>query len=204
MGIVYVLTNEAMPGLVKIGMTSDSDANTRIGQLYTTGVPLPFDLKYACRVENHEEVEAALHAAFGPQRFNKKREFFQIQADQAIAILKLLHKADATDEIKKQPTGVDLESLAAVAEVRRRRPHLDFGEMGIPVGAKLDSVTSSGTFVIISGPKKVKLGDEEMSLSAATQNVLGLEYAVRPVPQWKYQGRLLSEIYDETYMPAGE
>jgi hypothetical protein len=36
MGIVYVLTNIAMPGIVKIGMTEESDANARIGQLYTT------------------------------------------------------------------------------------------------------------------------------------------------------------------------
>ena len=34
MGIVHVLTNAAMPGLVKIGMTDDDDANARIGQLY--------------------------------------------------------------------------------------------------------------------------------------------------------------------------
>jgi hypothetical protein len=34
MGIVYVLTNEAMPGLVKIGMTENQDANVRVGQLW--------------------------------------------------------------------------------------------------------------------------------------------------------------------------
>ena len=42
-GIVYVLTNAAMPGLVKIGKTAQKDLNKRLEQLYGTGVPVPFD-----------------------------------------------------------------------------------------------------------------------------------------------------------------
>lgn len=35
--IVYVLTNPAMPGLVKIGYTTQEDVKMRIAQLYSTG-----------------------------------------------------------------------------------------------------------------------------------------------------------------------
>lgn len=49
LSIVYVLTNPAVPGLVKIGYTIQEDANARIGQLYTTGVPVPFKLEFACK-----------------------------------------------------------------------------------------------------------------------------------------------------------
>ena len=76
-----------MPGLVKIGKSSQDDHNTRVSQLYTTGVPVPFDIEYACSVPNPAEVESALHAAFGPQRINPRREFFEIDAEQAISIL---------------------------------------------------------------------------------------------------------------------
>ncbi len=41
--IVYILINEAMPGLIKIGRTN-TDLATRIKALYQTGVPLPFEL----------------------------------------------------------------------------------------------------------------------------------------------------------------
>ena len=41
-GVVYVLTNPAMPGIVKIGKTSRSDIHARLNELYSTGVPLPF------------------------------------------------------------------------------------------------------------------------------------------------------------------
>lgn len=101
LGIVYVLTNSAMPGLVKIGYTAQDDANSRIAQLYTTGVPVLFTIEYACKVQNAEEIENALHVAFGPNRINPRREFFRIEPDQAIAILKLLHTED--DSVQPGP-----------------------------------------------------------------------------------------------------
>ena len=39
-GIVYVLTNPAMPGMVKIGKTG-RDVELRLNDLYTTGLPCP-------------------------------------------------------------------------------------------------------------------------------------------------------------------
>jgi hypothetical protein len=199
MGIVYVLTNIAMPGVVKIGMTEESDANVRIGQLYTTGVPFPFDLAFACRVDNPLEVERALHVAFGPHRKNSKREFFWIDPEQAIAILRLLNRPDVTQEVQNQNSGVDEASLQAVATAKLRRPNLNFREMGIPPGSILESTARSETTVIVTGDKKVKLDDEELSLSAATQQVHQLDYPIRPAPYWRFHGRLLSEIYEETY-----
>lgn len=196
--IVYVLANPAMPGLVKIGRTSSDDTALRLSQLYTTGVPVPFELKFACRVQNPEEVELALHTAFGPQRINPRREFFRIDPEQAIAILRLLHTQDATAEVAAQTTGIDEESLAAAEVLRSRRPNLDFVEMGIPIGGSLEC-PATGAVVMIVGPRKVRLGDAEMSLTAATRQVLQLEYSVQPSPHWKYNGRLLRDLYEETY-----
>jgi len=42
-GLVYVLTNPAMLGLVKIGQTTN-EIKSRMNELNTTGVPLPFEL----------------------------------------------------------------------------------------------------------------------------------------------------------------
>lgn len=41
--IVYVLRNEAMPNLIKIGITQRKDLQTRMSELYSTGVPFPFE-----------------------------------------------------------------------------------------------------------------------------------------------------------------
>ena len=67
--IVYVLTNPAMPGIVKIGMTDRLEVQPRMRDLYTTGVPLPFDCVIAREIEDKEaaEIERALHTAFDPR-----------------------------------------------------------------------------------------------------------------------------------------
>jgi hypothetical protein len=70
--------------------------------------------------------------------------------------------------------------------------------MGIPSGAVLDCLSSTATVTVV-GPKKVKLGDTEMSLTAATRQVLQLDYSVQPSPHWAYQGTSLHDLYEETY-----
>jgi hypothetical protein len=198
--IVYVLTNPAMPGLVKIGYTTQDDANIRIGQLYTTGVPVPFELEFACKVKNAEEVEKALHIAFSPYRINPKREFFKIEPIQAISILKLLHE-DATNEVVQQPSDIDQQSIVAAQQMKNRRPNLNFEEMGIAINSELKSVRSEVCITVVSA-RKVKLGEEEMSLTSATQKVLGYDYNVAPGPYWTYNGILLRKIYNDTYGEA--
>ena len=47
-GSVYVLTNPAMPNMVKIGKTT-RDVELRLADLYSTGVPLHFECEYALR-----------------------------------------------------------------------------------------------------------------------------------------------------------
>jgi len=85
MSIVYVLTNPAMPSLVKIGFAENEGANTRIAALYSTGVPVPFTIEFAAKVAVPYRVEEALHVAFAPYRVNPRREFVRIEPDQAIA-----------------------------------------------------------------------------------------------------------------------
>ena len=79
----------AMPNMVKIGSTAQHDPQTRITALFTTSVPLPFELEYAAAIAGDPvRVERALHQAFAPQRLHPKREFFKVEPDQVIAILK--------------------------------------------------------------------------------------------------------------------
>jgi T5orf172 domain len=200
---VYVLTNPAMPDLVKIGMTDGDDPQTRLSQLYTTGLPFPFELKFACRVSNPAEVEKALHTAFAPQRVNPKREFFKIDPAQAIAILKLLHVEDTTHAIAAEAPIAEQADVAAGQEYQRtRRPNLNFEQMQIPIGSQLASAVTDDIAIVI-GPKKVRLREQEISLTAATRLILGIDYSVSPGHFWKFNGRSISDIYEETY-PAGE
>lgn len=98
-GYVYILTNPAMPGLIKIGKTRLSPTD-RAAQLHTTGVPRGFQVEYACHTPDPEAVEQAMHVAFGPRRVNDRREFFEIEPAQAIAVLSLHHQAEPSTSIQ--------------------------------------------------------------------------------------------------------
>ena len=38
-----------------------------------------------------------------------------------------------------------------------------------------------------------------MSITKATRIVKGISYFVSPAPHWRYNGRFLNDIYEETY-----
>jgi hypothetical protein len=131
-GIVYGLTNRVFPGLVKIGRTASS-IQTRREQLFTTGVPEPFDVGVAYQVPNPFEVEGALHRAFSPYRHNARREFFRIEVFQVKAILSLLgsevQAEDVTEHVAADPGLIPgrARRAAVIARERQRRSDPDWG-----------------------------------------------------------------------------
>ena len=202
-GIVYVLTNSAMPGLVKIGMTTRESIDTRMKELYSTGVPVPFDCVYACEVKVSDcaKIEKALHKAFEPNRINANREFFSIRPEQATAILELFNRKDITNEVVAEIEN-DLTPADKVAGEKiktNRRPPLNFREMGIQRNSVLTFVNDPSVCVTVIADKKVLYNDNEISLTAITKQLLGLDYAVQPVKYWVYNGKNLRDIYDDTY-----
>ena len=82
------------------------------------------------------------------------------------------------------------------ADENGRSPNLNFAEMGIPVGSLLVS-TKTGQQAIVAAQNRVTFLGEKMSLSAATERILG--YQTNPCPHWTSEGRNLSDIYEGTY-----
>ena len=202
-GIVYLLTNPAMPGLVKIGKTTRDDPKVRMSELYSTGVPVPFECVKAVKVEDEAAIESALHTAFGPSRVNSQREFFEIDAVQASVLLDQLGTEDVTPQINAENETIDKQSRDAAKRLISRRPNLNFDEMSIPPGSILQSTNTEDT-VEVSGPKKVIFHGTEMSLTRATRDLLGLSYSVQPTPHWRFNGELLQDIYNRTYVELDE
>lgn len=202
-GIVYLLTNPVMPGLVKIGMTERAEMDARLRELYTTGVPVPFDCQYACKVKKSDctKIERALHTAFAPQRVNANREFFRIQVEQAKAILELFHHEDMTQEVAGEiANDLTPEDVAAKTRAQVHRPPLNFLEMGMQIGDILQWKDDPTIYVAITSGRTIKYNEEEVSISALSAQLKG--YSTRhiaPGPHWLYKDRVLSEIYDETY-----
>lgn len=86
-GYVYILTNPAMPGMVKIGRT-ERDPDQRSEEISkATGVPMPFEIYNWVFVPDCHQVEAEIHAALDDCRVNADREFFRIDPMIADAML---------------------------------------------------------------------------------------------------------------------
>ena len=197
-GIVYVLTNPAMPGLVKIGKTARGSVEARLGELYSTGVPVPFECAFAGRIEDETTVERAFHTAFGPYRVNPKREFFQIEPEQAIALLELMIVENVTPQLQAEAATVDAGAEDGAKRLRARRPVQNYIEMGIPIGSTLVFSGGDHTCTVVSG-RRVTHEGEETSLTALTQKLLDTDRPLQPSPYWEFNGRRLSDIYDDTY-----
>lgn len=195
--IVYVLTNEAMPGLIKIGCTT-GDLAVRIRGLYQTGVPLPFELFYACEVQDCAFVERQLHEAFGDHRVSKNREFFRLAPERARAALSIakIKEIKLGDEIFETP-----EDKSEV-EAAKRRSRFQFSMINIPPATEL-KLYRDPTIVCktVDDKNKVEFKGDVTSLSdAALQAVNDLGYdwdAVSGPWEWTFQGKRLDEIRRE-------
>ncbi len=90
-GSVYILENDAMPGLIKIGMTS-RDSAERAKELSTTGVPTPFKVAFEVSSDAYENLETEMHRRLADYRVASNREFFRYPVDKAIHLLKTLNE----------------------------------------------------------------------------------------------------------------
>src|SRR5260370_30680131 len=160
-GIIYILTNEAMPGLVKIGKTNNEVAE-RMRQLDTTPIPLPFECFYAAEVTDPDRVERAIHEAFGDHRIRKNREFFRISPDKPKAIVELLCVKNVTPGIEVFTEADDKE---AINEVKKRRSAFRFSVVKLEPGAILQSVFDETITCTVKDDRQVEFRGQETSLS---------------------------------------
>ena len=197
-GSVYVLTNPAMPNMVKIGKTT-RDVELRLADLYSTGVPLPFECEYAAKVKDVDKTEKAFHTAFEPSRVNPKREFFNINPEQAIAVLSLMAIEDVTPSVQDEAKKIDLEATASAEKFKKkRRPNQNFFEMGLKEGDILKFGRNEEVCTILNA-RQVSNGGESWFLSNLTNKLLDRTGPMHGAPYWYYNGKNLQDIYNETY-----
>jgi hypothetical protein len=86
-GCVYVLSNKAMPGMVKVGMTTDL-AEGRAERLRSPDVPFPFDVEFRALTSHPHEVEKRAHEYLETFRVAPDQEFFEVSPDMAVETLR--------------------------------------------------------------------------------------------------------------------
>jgi hypothetical protein len=77
-GFVYVLGNDCMPGIYKIGRTDRAPRERAEELSKSTGVPMPFFLVMYGQASDPVEAERAIHADLKWARVSDDREFFRL------------------------------------------------------------------------------------------------------------------------------
>ena len=89
---IYILTNETMPGLVKIGFTMNKPTDRAKQINAATGVAMDFDVQYQFPCFNAHELEKVIHIYLEHNGFrvNKRKEFFNMTVAEAISVIERL------------------------------------------------------------------------------------------------------------------
>ena len=183
-GFIYILTNPSFPDYVKIGYADDVEK--RVQELNKTECT-PF----AFRVYATYEVGSRLN---GRERV---REFYQMSAEDAYAILKgmsLIH--DCEDKLKIIPLSAEENIEADTAETKRAQ-NFTFKLCGIEFGEEIEFCNPADekpgqTFKVIDD-RHVEYQGKSWSLSALASEFTGSKSVAGP-RYFKYKGEWLNDI----------
>jgi hypothetical protein len=182
-----------MPGIVKIGLTTDS-VEARLSSLNShSGVPLPFECFFAAEVDSCSRIERILHQLFSELRINPKREFFRIDPEKVVLAISIGSFRDVT------PGAViaDVNDTAALAKEKARRPKIKLSAIGVLPGQTLIFSRDESITAEVTDDNKVIYKGTSSSLSAAALDALhSLGYKTPSASgseYWLFEGELLDE-----------
>jgi len=202
MPIVYILTNESMPDMIKIGFT-ERDLATRIKEFDVTPVPLPFECFYAVEVEDAKPIEALLHEAFDDKRVRQSREFFNCSPEQAKSALKIAETMGGKNVTPSEVIVDSEQDEHALTVARRRTNRINyFNVLGIEIGETLTFAKDKSIKCTVAENGQVKFRGELTSLSNSALilfHEMGINWVqVRGPGYWCYKGTTLLDLYQQT------
>jgi hypothetical protein len=150
-GYVYIMTNRAMPDLVKIGSTK-LPPEDRARQLSTTGVPAPFQVIAFYKFTDELRAERELQAMFSRQRVHSRREFFEITIDEARTAL--LHLSGMLRE--PAPASVPFQNHSTRNGENSTTSDTNASVLGLPYWTRFNEVRAKASLLPLferAGPR---------------------------------------------------
>lgn len=171
-GTVYILTNEWFKDdCVKIGMSSQ-EADVRASGLYTTGVPVSFEVYAELKTEKFELAEKMIHNMLEPlgYRINPQREFFQLTPDKALGVLLGAAQAFEDAEVFKYEDGeaVQVYPVPIVTTQRTHKPKFKFSMIDLAKDDELKFIPT-GITVKVSTDKTISYEGREYTTTSFTR-----------------------------------
>lgn len=201
MGFVYILTNDAMPGCIKIGRTND--LKRRVQEMDNTSVPLPFKLYFAIETDNDSSIEKNMFAAFEKFRVRTNREFFALNPESAVSALRISGCKEIT-EMTDEMIDIDGNMIKEKDVFAKRREKFSFDKVGISTGTVLSFTRDNNKTCTVVDNKNVEYEGTRYSLSGLGKqlmNELGYDWDTVCGPDFfEYNGKSLSQIRNEFEM----
>lgn len=215
MGVIYILTNPSFPAFVKIGYTDDMES--RLVQLNRTEcTPFAFRVYATYDVETRlsdkrvhdiiDKLNPGLRAIDYVDGVERKREFYEMSAEDAFSILEAIAEINAREENLHlwELSDKELEEEQEALEVDERRKErlapFSFDKCNIGIGEEIVFTCRgnehSGTACIVTSNKKVEYNGREWSLSDLAGTLTGRVSVAGP-RYFKYNGRWLNDIRAE-------
>lgn len=190
-GYIYIMTNPALKGMVKIGYAADVEMRRK--QLSTTALPYEYEV-YATYETPGALEDKKLHAMIdnlNPDlRVSKNREFFVMSPEDAYLLL------EAIATISGSKARLKKVKVSPVKKQKVRRPPVDFTKCNIPIGAELVFIEDPNITATVVSDRKVEYNGEITSLSAITGAIKG--HSTQGPSYFTYNGKKVSEIAEET------
>lgn len=208
--------DSAMTMSIKSKLTLE-EAQTTIQLLTKAGLPVPSEVidvvKQAGELRTKNALVSgfsSLHEAlqpidnnitviveFGAKDWRAKvvNELFAYDSLQGTEIVEV----QPQQEVPKKPK-VSSKSKGKKKKAKtKRRPPLDFYEMGFVDGDVLVYKGDPAVKVEVRAANKVLFNGEQLSLTKLTMQLKGLSQAIQPTSHWLFEGRNLADIYNEIY-----
>jgi hypothetical protein len=200
MAIVYILTNESMQGIIKIGITDN--LQRRIKDLDNTSTPLPFECYYAVEVSDANSIEKLLHETFDDKRVRQNREFFNCNPEQAKSALQIAEKMGGIDVTPTDGIFENTTDKQALENAKKQKGKIDyFGILGIDEGEILTFSKDNEITGIYKGNNQILFRGELSSLSASALLILtemGYDWkTVQGAGYWCFRGETLTKLYNQ-------
>ena len=190
-GYIYIMTNPALKGMVKIGYAADVEMRRK--QLSTTALPYEYEV-YATYETPGELEDKKLHAMIdnlNPDlRVSKNREFFVMSPEDAYSLL------EAIATISGSKARLKKIKVSPIKKQKVRRPPVDFTKCNIPIGAELVFIEDPSIVATVVSDHKVEYNGEITSLSAIISSIKG--HSAQGPSYFTYNGKKVSEIAEET------
>ena len=183
-GYVYILTNPCFKeNWIKIGNTDHLER--RLAELsQATGIPLPFETYAVLETVKYKQAEHMIHKLIGKLapnlRINPKREFFNIEPEDAVSIMqeiasliddaKILYYNNSQD--KPQKLTKDLETQGSK---RKMSPVKTFYSLGLKNGDEIEFIPNNKYKAIVNSNRTVIFEEQEYFLTTLATTLLKRE-----------------------------